>query len=106
MNNNHHRQAFGMFAPGNPGGPGRPRKPRPTIEGLDLPSEQKVKRLLDKLYAVAMGGHVPAAKLWLTYTVGEFDPDHQVVTQRLAALERKLEALRDPGPVGAWPYAN
>ena len=76
------RAKGGRFAKGNPGGPGNPFARR--VAGLraallDVVTVERLQALATKLYDLALGGDVAAAKLILCYAIGKptdvVDPD-------------------------------
>ncbi len=85
------RDSNGRFAKGNRLGQGNPlagRAAKLRSELLRSVSEGDVKAVVKGLLAAARGGDVPAAKLVLSYTVGQ--PEAMDVAERLAELENRL----------------
>jgi len=64
----------GRFGPGNKAGhsgPTRRRMQELRTELMNCASPEAVKEVFHKLYTLAMGGDVQAAKLWLEHLVGK-----------------------------------
>ena len=85
------RRPNGQFATGNRLGQGNPMAGRAAkLRSALLASvtERDVRKIMAGLLAAATGGDVAAAKLVISYTVGQ--PEAVDISERLAELENRL----------------
>jgi hypothetical protein len=93
------RESNGRFGIGNPGGPGNPfgrRLAALRSAFLNAATEERLQELSEKLFQMALGGDVAAAKLFLAYAVGKptegGDPDRLDLEEYAQFLEHPTRA--------------
>ena len=107
---NGERDANGRFAKGNLGGPGNPfaRQVAELRQAfLDRIDKEKIGKLMDRMYDLAMEGNMQAAKLILSYTIGKpvpmtnpdrVDSDEWDIFKETAPMMHELSSQYSPDP--------
>ena len=88
------RDSKGRFGPGHGGGPGRPKGRHPAAKMREYIPDDRIRRILERITAMAEEGDVTAARLLIDRLFPIQDARIEELREAIDELRERLEARR------------